>query len=142
MKYALLLIWLPAAFAQVPAVSGQMVIEYSMKYIDVAVGTGKPAEPGKVYVVNYTGYLTDGTKFDSSYDRKEPFSFEQGKRKVIAGWDTGFEGMRVGGKRRLIIPYQLAYGEKGRAAIPPKAELIFDVELLDVKDAPPPPAAK
>lgn len=142
MKYALAMLLLPAAFAQVPPVKGEMVIQYSMKYIDVAAGTGKPAEPGKVYVVNYTGYLTDGTKFDSSYDRGQPISFEQGKRKVIAGWDTGFEGMRVGGKRRLIIPYQLAYGEKGRAAIPPKAELIFDVELVDVKDAPPPPAAK
>src|SRR5579863_8693708 len=137
MKYALALLLLPAVFAQIPPVKGEPVVQYSMKYIDVAVGTGKLAEPGQVYVVNYTGWLTDGTKFDSSYDRKEPISFEQGKRKVIPGWDAGFEGMRVGGKRRLIIPYQLAYGEKGRAAIPPKAELIFDVELVDVRDAPP-----
>ena len=67
---------------------------------------------------------------------------EQGKRKVIPGWDAGFEGMRVGGKRRLFIPYQLAYGEKGRGKIPPKAELVFDVELMDVQDAPPAEAVK
>ncbi len=107
-----------------------------MRYVDVAVGAGKPAEPGKVYVVQYTGWLLDGTKFDSSRDRPEPFSFQQGQRKVIPGWDAGFEGMRVGGKRRLFIPYQLAYGEKGRNKIPPKAELIFNVELMDVKEPP------
>jgi peptidylprolyl isomerase len=138
MKYALALILLPSALlAQIPAVKGELVTQYSMKYIEIAAGTGKPAEPGKVYVVQYTGWLTDGTKFDSSYDRGQPISFEQGKRKVIAGWDAGFEGMRVGGKRRFLIPYQLAYGEKGRGKIPPRAELIFDVELIDVQDAPP-----
>ena len=136
MKYALAIVLLPAAWAQFPPVKGEVITQYSMKYIEVAAGTGKLAEPGKVYVVQYTGWLTDGTKFDSSYDRGEPISFEQGKRKVIPGWDAGFEGMRVGGKRRFIIPYQLAYGEKGRGKIPPKAELIFDVELVDVKDPP------
>ena len=136
MKYALAIVLLPAAWAQIPSVKGEVITQYSMKYIEVAAGTGKLAEPGKVYVVQYTGWLTDGTKFDSSYDRGEPISFEQGKRKVIPGWDAGFEGMRVGGKRRFIIPYQLAYGEKGRGKIPPKAELIFDVELIDVKDPP------
>ncbi len=119
-----------------------MHTQYTMRYIDVAVGTGKPAEAGKVFVVQYTGWLVDGTKFDSSRDRPEPLSFEQGKRKVIPGWDAGFEGMRVGGKRRLFIPYQLAYGEKGRNKIPPKAELIFDVELVDVKEPPPATAAQ
>ncbi len=114
-----------------------MITQYSMKYIDVQVGTGKLAEPGKVYVVQYTGWLKDGTQFDSSRDRPEPFSFEQGKRRVIPGWDAGFEGMHVGGKRRFFIPYQLAYGEKGRGKIPPKADLIFDVELIDVKEPPP-----
>lgn len=118
-----------------------MVTQYSMRYIEVAAGSGKLAEPGKVYVVNYTGWLYDGTQFDSSAGR-DPISFEQGKRKVIPGWDAGFEGMRVGGKRRFLIPYQLAYGEKGRGKIPPKADLIFDVELLDVKDPPAPEAAK
>ena len=141
MKYALAMILFPAAaWAQIPPVKGEVITQYSMKYIDVAPGTGKLAEPGKVYVVQYTGWLTDGTKFDSSYDRGEPFRFEQGKRKVIPGWDAGFEGMRVGGKRRFLIPYQLAYGMKGRGKIPPKADLIFDVELLDVKDPPAEPA--
>jgi peptidylprolyl isomerase len=107
-----------------------------MRYVDVAIGTGKAAEAGKVFSVHYTGWLLDGTKFDSSREKK-PLSFEQGKRKVIPGWDAGFEGMRVGGKRRLFIPYQLAYGEKGRGKIPPKAELVFDVELMDVTDPPP-----
>lgn len=128
--------------ASIPPVRGKMITQYSMRYIEVEIGTGKLAEPGKVYVVQYTGWLTDGTKFDSSRDKPEPFSFEQGKRKVIPGWDAGFEGMRVGGKRRFFIPYQLAYGEKGRGKIPPKSELIFDVELIDVKDAPQTPAAK
>lgn len=127
----------PKLAASIPPVSGKMRVQYAMRYIDVAQGTGKPAEAGKVYVVQYTGWLHDGTKFDSSRDRPEPFSFEQGKRRVIPGWDAGFEGMRVGGKRRLFIPYQLAYGEKGRGKIPPKADLIFDVELIDVKDPEP-----
>src|SRR5215469_16914031 len=134
MKYALAIVLLPAAWAQIPAVGGELITQYSMKYIEVAKGTGKLAEPGQVYVVAYTGWLTDGTKFDSSYDRGERFSFEEGKRKVIPGWDAGFEGMRGGGKRRFIIPYQLAYGEKGRGKIPGKADLIFDVELIDVKE--------
>jgi len=128
--------------ASIPPAPGAMHTQYTMRYIDVAIGTGKLAEAGKVFSVHYTGWLLDGTKFDSSREKK-PLSFEQGKRKVIPGWDAGFEGMRVGGKRRLFIPYQLAYGEKGRSKIPPKAELIFDVELMDVTDPPPPePAAK
>jgi peptidylprolyl isomerase len=87
--------------------------------------------------VHYTGWTADGKKFDSSLDHNEPITFQQGKHRVIVGWDTGFEGMRVGGKRRLFIPYQLAYGEKGRGPIPPKSELIFDIELLNVRDTPP-----
>jgi len=128
--------------ASIPAAPGQMRTQYTMHYVDVAIGTGKLAEAGKVFSVHYTGWLLDGTKFDSSRDKEKPLSFEQGKRKVIPGWDAGFEGMRVGGKRRLFIPYQLAYGEKGRSKIPPKAELIFDVELMDVTDPPPADAAK
>jgi peptidylprolyl isomerase len=128
--------------ASIPAAPGQMRTQYTMRYVDVAIGTGKLAEAGKVFSVHYTGWLLDGTKFDSSRDKEKPLSFEQGKRKVIPGWDAGFEGMRVGGKRRLFIPYQLAYGEKGRGKIPPKAELIFDVELLDVTDSPPVEPAK
>jgi peptidylprolyl isomerase len=95
--------------------------------------------------VHYTGWLTDGKKFDSSRDTtaegrpRTPLAFLQGSRSVISGWDAGFEGMRVGGKRRLIIPYQLAYGVNGRPpVIPPKATLVFDVELMDVRE---PPAA-
>jgi len=118
-----------------------MITQYSMRYIETVVGTGARAEPGKVYMVHYTGWLHDGTMFDSSRDRPEPLSFEQGKRKVIPGWDAGFENMRVGGKRRFFIPYQLAYGEKGRGKIPAKADLIFDVELIDVKDPVPETAA-
>ena len=123
--------------ASIPPAPGVMHTQYVMRYVDVAAGTGKIAEAGKVFSVHYTGWLVDGTKFDSSRDKEKPLSFEQGKRKVIPGWDAGFEGMRVGGKRRLFISYQLAYGEKGRGKIPPKAELIFDVELMDVQDPPP-----
>jgi peptidylprolyl isomerase len=122
--------------ASISPAPGKMHEQYRMRYVDVAIGTGKLAEAGKMFSVHYTGWLRDGTKFDSSREKK-PLSFEQGKRKVIPGWDAGFEGMRVGGKRRLFIPYQLAYGEKGRGKIPPKAELIFDVELMDVTDPPP-----
>lgn len=124
----------------VPAVSGSVVEAATLRYIDVKTGDGAPAAPGKEYTVHYTGWLRDGTKFDSSLGR-EPITFVQGRRQVIAGWDVGFEGMKVGGKRRLFIPYQFAYGEQGRDPIPPKAELIFDVELLSVKDAAPAPAA-
>jgi len=116
---------------------------YALKYIDIKIGTGDIAVPEKFYTVNYTGWLaSDGTKFDSSYDHGQPITFPVGMHRVIPGWDTGFAGMHVGGKRRLFIPYQLAYGENGRGPIPPKADLIFDIELLAISDAPPaPPAA-
>ena len=130
----------PARGAPLPStispVAGPIQTQYAMRYVDVVLGGGAPAEPGQVYAVQYTGWLRDGTKFDSSRDRGEPIRFEQGKRRVIAGWDAGFEGMRVGGRRRLFIPYQLAYGVRGRGPIPPKAELIFDVELVGVAPAP------
>jgi peptidylprolyl isomerase len=95
--------------------------------------------------VHYTGYLAaDGTKFDSSLDRGEPISFPYGQHRVIQGWDTGFEGMHIGGKRRLFIPYQLAYGETGKPpVIPAKSTLVFDVELIGQSDEQPkPPAPK
>jgi len=115
-------------------------VAYQLTYIDIAVGTGPLAQPKKFYTVHYTGYLIDGTKFDSSLDRKEPITFPYGAHRVITGWDTGFEGMHVGGKRRLFVPYQLAYGEAGRPpVIPEKAELIFDVELIAQSDTPPAP---
>ena len=128
----------PAMPPSVPAVSGAVVESFGMRYIDVKVGDGAPAAPGQEYTVHYTGWLRDGKKFDSSVDKGTPLKFVQGRRLVIAGWEAGFEGMKVGGKRRLFLPYQLAYGELGRPpAIPAKAELIFDVELLGVKDVAP-----
>jgi len=121
----------------VPPAVGAVVETAPLRYIDVQVGSGAPAKPGQEYTVHYTGWLRDGVKFDSSVDAGKPLQFVQGRRQVIAGWEMGFEGMKVGGKRRLFLPYALAYGEKGRGGIPPKAELIFDVELLVVKDVPP-----
>jgi peptidylprolyl isomerase len=113
---------------------------YSLSYVDTVIGTGPLAQPGKFYTVHYTGYLADGTKFDSSVDRGEPITFPYGKHRVIQGWDSGFEGMRVGGKRRLFIPYQLGYGDAGRPpVIPAKAELIFDVEFIAQGDEMPTP---
>jgi len=123
--------------AQIPAIAGEPKELLKMSIIDIELGTGAPATAGKRYKVHYTGWLRDGTKFDSSRDRPEPLSFVQGRRQVIAGWEAGFDGMKVGGKRRLIIPYQMAYGDKGSGkVIPPKADLIFDVELMGVEDVP------
>ena len=117
---------------------GKIVNQYTMRYIEVATGTGKLGR-GREGVRGPLHRLACTTEPISIplRDRGEPISFEQGKRKVIPGWDAGFEGMRVGGKRRFLIPYQLAYGEKGRGKIPPKADLIFDVELMDVKEPAP-----
>jgi peptidylprolyl isomerase len=115
---------------------------YSLTYVDTKLGTGALALPGKFYTVNYTGYLAaDGTKFDSSLDpNREPISFPYGKHRVIEGWDSGFEGMRIGGKRRLYIPYELGYGDAGRApVIPAKAVLIFDIEFIAQGDEAPKP---
>jgi peptidylprolyl isomerase len=132
----------PAMPASVPTAAGAVVEAYGLRYIEIKTGDGAAAAPNQEYTVHYTGWLRDGTKFDSSVDRGTPLPFIQGRRAVIAGWDSGFEGMKVGGKRRLFIPYQLAYGELGRGrAIPPRAELIFDVELLSVRNVPPAPAA-
>ncbi len=122
--------------AQIPEVAGKPADQATLRYIDVKEGDGAAAEWGKEFTVNYTGWLRDGTQFDSSVGRG-PFKFVQGRRQVIAGFDVGFEGMKVGGKRRIFIPYQLAYGVQQRGKIPPRSELIFDVELLGVKDASP-----
>ncbi len=127
--------------AQMPEVKTPLQVMPAVQFSDIVKGTGDPAEAGKQYTVNYTGWLSDGKKFDSSVDRNEPFSFVQGRRQVIPGFEQGFEGMRVGGKRRILIPYQLAYGEKGSGPIPPKSDLTFDVELMGVKDVPQLPAA-
>jgi uncharacterized damage-inducible protein DinB len=130
-----------SCFGQMPEVSGPVADALALRYVDIATGTGTLAAPGQRYFVHYTGWFKDGKKFDSSLDRKTPIDFVQGKQQVIMGWDLGFAGMRAGGKRRLFIPYQLAYGEKGVEGIPPKSELIFDVELVEVKDATVQPAA-
>ncbi len=105
-----------------------------LKYVDLVVGTGAEAQKGQTVAVHYTGWLTDGKKFDSSVDRGQPFSFALGAGRVIKGWDEGVAGMKVGGKRKLMIPPQLGYGERGAGGglIPPNAELIFEVQLLEI----------
>jgi peptidylprolyl isomerase len=145
----------------VPPVHAPLKTAFSLRYQDIRIGTGAEAEPNKMYKVQYTGWLaSDGHKFDSSYDHKgpvvdkdakpeldadgkpkmaaQPLSFPQGFGRLIPGFDQGFTGMKVGGKRRLFIPWQLAYGARGRPGpnaanpgIPPKADLIFDIELVD-----------
>ena len=105
-----------------------------LKYVDMVPGNGASPRTGDTVTVHYTGYLLNGKKFDSSVDRNEPFSFTLGVGHVIKGWDEGVATMKVGGKRKLIIPSQLGYGARGAGeVIPPNAELIFDVELLGVK---------
>jgi peptidylprolyl isomerase len=155
----------------VPPAHAIVKTAFSLRYQDIRIGKGADAEPNKNYKVNYTGWLAaDGHKFDSSYDHKtpvmgkdgkpeldadgkpkmndgEPISFPQGFGRVIPGFDQGFTGMKIGGKRRLFIPWQLAYGARGRPGpnaanpgIPPKADLIFDIELVDVSEMPTPQA--
>ena len=105
-----------------------------LKYVDLAEGSGTAAKAGDQVVVHYTGWLTDGTKFDSSLDRDEPFVFPLGNGQVIPGWDEGVAGMKPGGKRQLQIPSDLAYGARGAGGvIPPNATLVFEVELLDAR---------
>jgi len=121
-----------------PKVVGIPKTLYTLKYIDIKIGTGPLATTHKWTTVHYTGWFPDGTKFDSSVDRGTPFIFPYGGHQVIVGWDTGFEGMHIGGKRRLFVPYQLAYGELGNPPrMPAKANLIFDIELLDQSDTKP-----
>ncbi|MGV0954028.1 MAG: FKBP-type peptidyl-prolyl cis-trans isomerase [Fluviibacter sp.] len=105
-----------------------------LKIEDLEVGTGAEAQAGQMVTVHYTGWLTDGQKFDSSKDRNDPFVFPLGQGMVIKGWDQGVVGMKVGGKRKLTIPAELGYGARGAGGvIPPNATLVFEVELLDTK---------
>lgn len=106
--------------------------ESGLKYEELTVGDGAEATAGRMVTVHYTGWLTDGQKFDSSKDRNDPFAFVLGGGMVIKGWDEGVQGMKVGGVRRLTIPPQLGYGVRGAGGvIPPNATLIFEVELLE-----------
>ncbi len=107
--------------------------ESGLQIEEIKLGDGESAAAGQFVSVHYTGWLTDGTKFDSSKDRNESFDFPLGQRNVIAGWDEGVQGMRVGGIRKLTIPPQLGYGARGAGGvIPPNATLVFEVELLDI----------
>ena len=115
------------------SIEGMTKTDSGLQYLDRTVGTGKEAKKGNKVVVQYTGTFPDGKKFDSSVDRDEPFEFKLGAGRVIKGWDEGVAGMKEGGKRKLVIPYQLAYGEEGRDGIPPKSTLHFEVELIKVK---------
>lgn len=112
----------------------EITTDSGLKYTDLVVGDGKSPLDGQGVSVHYTGTLEDGTKFDSSVDRGKPFSFTIGIGRVIAGWDEGVKSMKVGGKRRLVIPPDLGYGARGAGGvIPPNATLIFDVELLAIR---------
>lgn len=129
----------PAA-AQLPADEDAITTDSGLKYVVVEEGTGETPKPGDLVKVHYTGTLEDGTKFDSSVDRGEPIEFVLGRGQVIPGWDEGIGLMKVGGKCRLIIPPDLAYGESGAGGvIPPNATLNFDVELVSAEPGPPPP---
>ena len=114
--------------------SETITTESGLQYVDLELGTGKSPLSGQGVVVHYTGTLEDGTKFDSSVDRNKPFSFTIGIGRVIPGWDEGVMSMKIGGKRRLIIPSDLGYGAQGAGGvIPPNATLLFDVELLEIR---------
>ena len=118
-----------------PPLSGDTTTTASgLKYIMIEEGTGPSPEPGQVVRVHYTGWLTSGQRFDSSRDRGEPIAFPLGQGSVIPGWDEGIDSLHVGGKARLIIPPELAYGASGRPPIPPNSTLIFDVELMSIEE--------
>jgi peptidylprolyl isomerase len=106
-----------------------------VKYAEIVVGKGASPHDGQTAVVHFTGWLDDGTRFDSSRDRKQPFGFRLGSGQVITGWDEGVRGMRVGGQRRLVIPPRAGYGHLGiNGLVPPDARLTFDIELLAIVD--------
>ncbi|HXG93847.1 MAG TPA: FKBP-type peptidyl-prolyl cis-trans isomerase [Blastocatellia bacterium] len=117
-----------------PRTGVEIVTSSGLRYVDEKIGDGPSPNLGQTVTVHYTGTLEDGTKFDSSYDHGQPFDFQLGTQGIIQGWNEGIKTMRVGGKRRLIVPPQLGYGPQGNPPkIPPNATLIFEVELLSVK---------
>ena len=114
--------------------SKEITTASGLKYVEVKIGEGALPQAGQTVIVHYTGTLLDGKKFDSSVDRGQPFTFPIGQGRVIKGWDEGLSTMKIGGKRKLIIPPELGYGARGAGdVIPPNATLLFDVELLGVK---------
>lgn len=128
----------PTKEAPQPTLAYNPNYDYTGDIMDLKIetqkqGTGEAIKSGQTAEVHYTGTLLDGTKFDSSKDRNQPFEFKLGEGRVIPGWEKGVEGMKVGEIRKLTIPYNLAYGEQGQGPIPPKATLIFEVELLSIK---------
>lgn len=123
----------PNTSAPTKVVGDGVKTESGLQYWDIKVGTGEEAKSGDTVKVHYTGWFTSGKKFDSSVDAHQPYSFTIDKGDVIKGWDEGVTGMKVGGKRQLRIPPELAYGEKGyKDIVPPNATLIFDVQLLSI----------
>jgi peptidylprolyl isomerase len=122
-----------ARSTETPSGGKEVVPEPGLKFEDIVVGVGISPQPGQNVTVHYTGTLENGAKFDSSLDRGEPFTFKIGVGHVIKGWDEGVMTMKVGGKRKLIIPPHLGYGSRGTGPIPPNSTLIFEVELLEVK---------
>lgn len=117
---------------KVEASNNYVTTPSGLKYLDMVEGNGETPEAGQIVVVHYTGTLEDGTKFDSSRDRGQPFKFKLGAGKVIKGWDEGIASMKIGGRRQLVIPPELGYGSNGIGPIPPNSTLIFDVELLRI----------
>ena len=135
MKYWIVGALLAVALVACSQSGDQVTTDSGLKYEVLASGSGQAAQNGDTAVVHYTGWLTDGTKFDSSVDRGSPFEFGVGQGNVIRGWDEGVALMKVGDKWKFTIPPELAYGERsiGNGLIPPNSTLIFDVELLDLK---------
>jgi len=123
----------PAAAAAAAGAGAEVKLPGGTTYVDEVVGTGPEAHTGQTVTVHYTGTLTNGEKFDSSHDRNRPFTFSLGAGDVIKGWDEGIVGMKVGGKRKLVIPADQAYGSEQKGPIPPNSTLLFDVELLGVQ---------
>jgi peptidylprolyl isomerase len=124
----------PAALKQTAAPEDMITLDSGLKYIDQEVGQGAIAQRGQIVLVHYVGRLEDGTVFDSSWGRNWPFAFPLGGGRVIPGWDIGVQGMRVGGQRTLVIPSELAYGDREMGPIPPHSTLIFEIELFGLRN--------